>query len=86
MTGKVKYPVIVLVDNVGVIFLSESALVSQRTKHMDVHYLFVWEYSEDGIIKIVFMKLKKKHLDIMTKIVGGEVYEEHVESFMAKDS
>ncbi len=85
LTGNVKYPVIVLVTNVGAIFLSENSLMSQRTKHIDVCYDFVQKYIKDGTVKIVLMRSKKNHADIMTTNVGGETYEEHGDSFMAKN-
>ncbi len=33
---KVKFPIIVWVDNVGAIFIAENVMNSQRTKHVDV--------------------------------------------------
>ncbi len=81
----VTYPVNVLVDNVGAIVLSENALVSQRMKHIDVCSHFFWEYIEDGIMKIVFLMSKNNPVDIMTKQIVGETYEDHVESFIAKN-
>ena len=36
MGVKVKLPIVVCVDNLGAIFMSENASVSQRTKHIDI--------------------------------------------------
>jgi hypothetical protein len=54
---KVKLPIIVQVDNIGAIFMTENVLTSSRTKHVDVKYHFVHEYVEDGFIKIIFCKV-----------------------------
>jgi hypothetical protein len=37
---------------------------------------------EDGMIKIVFVKTQDNNADMFTKNVSGEVYNEHVESFI----
>ena len=51
----VKSPIIVRVDNVGAIFMSENVTTSPRTKHVDIRYHFVREYVEDGFIEIIFV-------------------------------
>ncbi len=56
---------IVFVDDVSAIFLSENSLVSQRMKHIDVHYHFVHEYIEDRILKLMFINSKEKRADIL---------------------
>jgi hypothetical protein len=48
---QVKLPVVVHVENVGAIFMSENVTATSRTKHIDARYHFVWEYVEDGFIK-----------------------------------
>jgi hypothetical protein len=47
---EVKLPIIVRVDNIGAIFMTENVSTSSRTKHVDVKYHFVCEYVEDGFI------------------------------------
>jgi len=51
----VKSPIIVRVDNVGAIFMSENVTTSPRMKHVDIRYHFVREYVEDGFIEIIFV-------------------------------
>jgi len=55
MDFKVKLPIIVHVDNLGTILMSENVSVSQRTKHVDIRYRFVQEFVLDGFIKIITM-------------------------------
>jgi len=78
----VKFPIIVRVDNVGAIFMSENVTTSPRTKHMDIGYHFVREFVEDGFIKIIFVRTKENRADIFTKNTNGPTYEHHSEEFV----
>ena len=49
-------PIVIRVDNVGAIFMSENALTSSQTRHMDIRYHFVREYVEDGFIRTIFVR------------------------------
>ena len=44
----VKLPIVVCVDNVGAIFMSENTSTSRRTKHVDIHYRYVKWSSTDS--------------------------------------
>ena len=74
---KVKLPIIVRVDNLGAMFMSENVSVSQRTKHVDIRYRFVQEFVLDGFIKVVFVKTADNDADIFTKNLGGELHDRH---------
>ena len=71
---KVKLPIIVRVDNLGAIFMSDNISVSQRTKHVDVRYRFVQQFSLDGFIKVVFVKTDENDADLFTKNLEGDKY------------
>ena len=47
MKIKVKFPIVVRVDNIGAIFMSKNVTTTSRTKHVDVRYKYVNEYVED---------------------------------------
>ena len=47
---KAKMPIIIRVDNIGAIFMSNNVAVSQRTKHVDCRFKFVQEFVFDGFI------------------------------------
>ena len=81
---KVTYPIIVRVDNVGAIFLSNNASLSQRTKHIDVRYHFVREFVEDGVIKIVFVKSAENDADLYTKNLGEVMFAKHASKYVRK--
>ena len=77
MGMKVKLPIIVHVDNLGAVFMSENVSVSQRTKHVDIRYRFVQEFVLDRFIKVIFVKTENNDSDIFTKNLGGDLYERH---------
>ena len=56
----VRLPVMVRVDNMGAIFLSENITTSNNTKHVDIRSKFVKEYCENGIVKILFVWSEKQ--------------------------
>ena len=49
----IEYPITVMCDNVGAIFLSYNAKNSNTTKDVDIHAYFVQQYVEDGIVKVI---------------------------------
>jgi hypothetical protein len=80
---KIKIPIIVRVDNVGAIYMSNNSSTF-RTKHVDVCYHFVQEFVEDGIVKIIFVKSAENKADIFTKNVQEELMKKHVQGYMVK--
>ena len=80
----VEIPIIVRVDNVGAIFMSENASTSSRTRHVDIRYHFVREYVEDGFIRIIFVRSEENLADEFTKNVTGDIYDAHVNEYMTE--
>jgi hypothetical protein len=72
---KVKLPIIVRVDNIGAIFMTENVSTSSQTKHVDVKYQFVREYVEDGFIKIILGRSEHNVSDGFTNNVTGDIYD-----------
>ena len=79
---KVKLPITVHCDNIGAIFLSYNAKISQRIKHIDTKYRHVGEYVEQGVAKIVFVRSEHNKADIFTKNTPRDVYLKHVEKLL----
>jgi hypothetical protein len=63
---QVEKPIIVHIDNVGAIFVTENASATKHTRHIDARYHFVREYIIDGTIKIIFVKSLENKADIFT--------------------
>ena len=80
-----EYTIIVEVDNQEAIFLAQNEASSQRTKHIDTKYLFIQEYVEDGIVKIIFVKSKENDSNILTKYVRQVLFHKHINKFMIED-
>ena len=70
------------VDNIGAMFLADSSVLSQQTKHISVRHHFIREYVEEGVVKIVFIKSKSNAADIFTKNLNQELFFKHRESIM----
>ena len=63
---KVNYLIIMYVDNQGTVFLAHNDGASIRTRHINVRYHFVREYVENGVVKILFVRLENNDSDMFT--------------------
>jgi hypothetical protein len=79
---KVTLPIIVKVDNVGAIFMSENSSATSRTKHIDTRYHYIREFIEEGFLKIVFVRSSENLADFLTKNVSKDVHEFHVNEYV----
>ena len=84
MDVEVKLPIVVRVNNIGAIFMSNNVAVLQRTKHVDIRYHFVHEFVLDGFLKVVFVKTEDNDADIFTKNLNGELYAHHAKKMVMK--
>ena len=73
--------IVVNVDNMGAIFMSENINTMRRSKHIDVRTKYVNEYVEDGVLKIVYVKSEENDADIFTKSLGNELHGKHTVNF-----
>ena len=83
---EIELPIIVRVDNVGAIFMSENTSTSGRTKHVDMRYHYVNEMVLDGFLKIKFVKTEENVEDIFTKNMSSEAYKKLTPAFLAQKS
>ena len=84
MKIEVRLPVTVRVDNIGAIFMSQNVTTTSNTKHVDIRTKFVFEYQEDGVIKIVFVRSEDNDSDIMTKNLGSLLHSKHSAKMITK--
>jgi len=84
MSINVKTPIIVRVDNMGAIFMSENISTSNRSRHVDIRYRFVNDMCAEGFLKIIFVKTKDNVSDGFTKNVNGDTYNSHIDEFIAE--
>jgi hypothetical protein len=78
---KVNLPIVVKMDNIGVIFMSKNASTGFRTWQVGTRYHFVREFIEDGFIKIEFVRSVEIDSDLFTKNVHQEFYVKHTMKF-----
>jgi len=81
---KVEYPITIHCDNVGTIFLSHSAKVSSRTKHIQLKTHFIREYIEKNVVKVIFVRSLENDSDVWTKNTAEAIYSKHLDKFMEK--
>lgn len=79
----IELPIIVKVDNVGAIFMSDNQTATGRSKHIDIRTNFVREFVEDDFIKIIFVKSEDNKSDVFTKNTNIDTYERHHTNYVA---
>ena len=82
---ELKLPIVIRVDNIGAIFMSENVAISNRTKHVDVRYHFVREFVQDGFIKVIFVKSEENDADLFNKNLGSELHWKHANKLLGKE-
>ena len=65
--GVGEVPGTIFEDNEGAIFLAKNQQVSMCTKHIDVHYHFIRDLVEEGLLKLEYVGTDENHADFMTK-------------------
>ena len=79
---KVKLPIVVRVDNLGAIFMSDNISVSQRTKHVDVRFRFVQQFTMERFIKVIFVRTDENDTDLFTKNLNRDKYKKHADKLI----
>jgi hypothetical protein len=81
---KVEYekPIKVNIDNVRALFLIKNMNTSERTRHIDSMYHFTRELTEEGLIKVEFIKSEDNMADIFTKSLNTTLNNKHKRKFM----
>ena len=81
---KIKYPMIVRIDNVGAIYLANNQTVNGRTRHVNIRYHFVRQLIEDGTVKVEFVRSKENKADAWTKNLDANLFHKHVDSYVTE--
>jgi hypothetical protein len=67
MGYKVNDPILIKVDNMSAIYLSNNHSLSQQTKHINIQFHFVREFFEEGVIKTIYVGTYSNDADIQIK-------------------
>ena len=76
---EVETPIVVRVDNIGAIFMSNSVAISNATKHVDIRSRFVVQYVMNGTVKVIFVRSENNDSDICTKNLVSRLHHKHAE-------
>ena len=74
MDINIEKPCVVYEDNRSTIKISENATALRRTKHIDIRHHFLREHIDNGLIKLVPVATADQLADVMTKILGRELF------------
>jgi hypothetical protein len=81
----IDFPINIVVDNIGAIYMAENNMSNNQTKHVNTRYHVVRELIEDGMIKVEFIRSENNDSDIFTKNLGRELFKKHSNKFMDED-
>ena len=70
----VEKPLIIYEDNTATIKIAQNATALKRTKHIDIRHHFIREHVENGTIKVVHVSTAEQRADIMTKVLGKQLF------------
>ncbi|XP_074376971.1 secreted RxLR effector protein 161-like [Apium graveolens] len=68
-------PVILYIDNRSAVDLAKNPVFHGRSKHIDIHYHFIRECVEQGLIKIKYVSTNEQRADILTKALSVAKFE-----------
>jgi hypothetical protein len=74
---KVKVPMVLRVDNKGVVDLVNNWSVGGRTRHITTKANFLRELKEEGVLKVIWFSTNSNSSDMFTKNLMGPVFEKH---------
>jgi hypothetical protein len=79
-----KKPVNIHVDNIGAIFHAGSRGSSERSKQIDMKYLYVCDLIDKGLIDVKFVRSEANLADLFTKNLYGELYKVHSSELLTR--
>jgi hypothetical protein len=65
---------IVWEDNAGAIQISQNDVFHNRTKHVDIQHHFVMDYTERGLMAVMYCPTTDMIADALTKALGGPTF------------
>ena len=77
-------PTQLLIDNTGAVFMVDAGAPTKRTRHVDIRYFVLLEWSESGQIKAEAISTDMNISDSMTKATGQIKFHQHVDLYMGR--
>ena len=75
--AKLKFPVILHVDNIAALSISTTLVTNKRTKHIDIRYHFLREMHDTGVVKPTKIHTDDNTSDIFTKPLDEVTFLRH---------
>ena len=80
---KVETPMILQVDNKGVMDLANNWSVGGRTRHITVRTNFLRELKEQGLLRVEWIPADENSSDMFTKNLQGPLFEKHASVYVS---
>ena len=65
----------VFYDNTSAINFSKNPIQHSKSKHIEIHYHFIWDLVEDKVVYLEFTHTDNQKADIFTKPLDGPQFE-----------
>ena len=78
-------PTQILIDNTGAVFMVDAGAPTKRTRHVDLRYFALLEWSETGQIKAEAILTDANISDSMTKATGRIKFHQHADIYMGRE-
>jgi hypothetical protein len=80
---KVKLPMVLEVDNKGVVDLANNWSASGRTRHIVTRTNFLRELKEQGLLRVVWIPSAENSSDLFTKNLHGPLFGKHSSKYVS---
>jgi len=79
--ANVTKPVNIYEDNSGAVAIAKFGTFTKNSKHIEVHYHYVHESVEEGMIDVIQIESENNIADISTKSLGSNNFEKFENNF-----
>ena len=83
---QVELPMTIECDNKGAVDLVNGFNVGNGTKHIQVRYLRMREWREDGTFKVRWVSTEENEADVCTKNTPAKIFLKHIKNFVGADT
>lgn len=73
-----------LIDNTGAVFMVDAQAPTRRTRHVDIRYIALLQWSDTGQLKAQFIPTANNISDSLTKPTGRTKFHQHNDLFMGR--
>jgi hypothetical protein len=81
---KVELPMVLKVDNKGVVDLVNNWSVGGRTRHITTKVNFLRELKEEGVLRVIWIPTETNSADMFTKNLQGPLFEKHSKDYVSE--